>query len=67
VDESNDVVEDRTTRPAPVAESSTTATVTRFALFIVVMVGVMAWVAAGNDDYSSAARFFLRQLFRQML
>jgi hypothetical protein len=35
-------------------------------LFLVVIAAVMAWVAAGNDEYSAAARNFLRQLFRQM-
>lgn len=39
----------------------------RFVLFVTVAVSVIAWIAAANGEYASAARFFLKQLFRQML
>jgi hypothetical protein len=38
----------------------------RFAAFVIVAVVIIAWISAGNNEYASAARFFLRQLFRQM-
>lgn len=38
----------------------------RFAVFGLAAAAVVAWLAAGNHEYASAARFFLKELFRQM-
>lgn len=38
----------------------------RILLFLSVAAALIGWVAAGDGEYASAARFFLKQLFRQM-
>ncbi len=43
-----------------------TVTAGRFVLFAIVMAIVVGWVAAGNNQYASVARSFLKHLFRQM-
>jgi hypothetical protein len=40
--------------------------VVRLVLLLIVMAVVIGWVSAGNDEFSAAARSFLRQLFRRM-
>jgi hypothetical protein len=40
--------------------------VVRFVVFLFGMAVAIAWMAAGNGEYASAARFFLKELFRQM-
>jgi hypothetical protein len=40
--------------------------VVRLVLFLIIVVLIIGWVSAGHDDYSAAARTFLRQLFRRM-
>jgi hypothetical protein len=39
----------------------------RGVIFLIVMVAVIGWVAAGNQEYAALVRSFLRNLFRQML
>jgi len=43
-----------------------TVTAVRFVFFLIVMAVLVGWVSAGNSEFASSVRFFLRQLLRQM-
>lgn len=55
------------TQPGPERhEARVSGPVIRFVVFLIGMAVIIAWLAADNGEYASAARFFLKELFRQM-